>query len=174
MEHEFQARLILEIIGRPASNITAALEGISQRLSKEKGVKLLEKKIHPPVEVKDVKDLYTTFAELLIECDTLSTLFAVIFAYMPANIEIIKPDEINLRNSDITGMTNKIVQRIHYYDAVARRLMVDNQNMRKQLGLPDPSAQPSQPSQQVPQQSKDKDQSKKQKKATKPKKSKKK
>ncbi|HVY01913.1 MAG TPA: hypothetical protein VHA12_04080, partial [Candidatus Nanoarchaeia archaeon] len=83
MEHEFQARLILEIIGRPASNITAALEGISQRLSKEKGVKLLEKKIHPPVEVKDVKDLYTTFAELLIECDTLSTLFAVIFAYMP-------------------------------------------------------------------------------------------
>ncbi|HVY01547.1 MAG TPA: hypothetical protein VHA12_02170, partial [Candidatus Nanoarchaeia archaeon] len=94
--------------------------------------------------------------------------------YMPANIEIIKPDEINLRNSDITGMTNKIVQRIHYYDAVARRLMVDNQNMRKQLGLPDPSAQPSQPSQQVPQQSKDKDQSKKQKKATKPKKSKKK
>jgi hypothetical protein len=140
MEHEFQARLILEIIGRPASNLTEALNAIADRLSKEKGVKLLERKVHPPVDVKDVKDLYTTFAELLIECDSMSTFFSIIFAYMPANIEIIKPDEITLRNSDITGMANKIIQRVHYYDAIARRLMVDNQNMKKQLGIEDKPA----------------------------------
>lgn len=144
MEREFQARIILEIIGRPPSNLTEALNGLADRLSKEKGVKLLERTVHPPVEVKDAKDLYTTFADLVIECDTLSTLFSVIFAYMPAHIEIIRPDEVSMKNTDITGMTNKIIQRMHYYDAVARRLMVDNQNMRKQLGIPDPNAQPSQ------------------------------
>lgn len=138
MEDKFQARLILEIIGRPAQNIVDALNGLADRMAKEKGVKMLERTVHPPIQVQDPKanDLYTTFAELLIECDSTSTFFGVVFSYMPANIEIIKPEQIGLSNSDLTGIANRIIQRLHNYDAIARRLIVDNQAMRKQLGLP--------------------------------------
>lgn len=169
MEEKFQARLILEVIGRPAQNVTDALNALADRMAKEKGVKMLEKNIHPPVEVKEAKDLFTTFGEFLIECESMSVFFGIIFAYMPANIEIIRPDEILLRNSELTLVANKIIQRLHNYDAIARRLVVDNQQLRKQLGLPEPNKLSSNPAVEPKQEKKDK-----KKKATKSKKAKKK
>lgn len=147
---KLQARLILEILGRPAEHVTEALKMIVEKISKEKGVKILEKNIHDPVAVKDARDLFTSFTEIVIECDSLSSFFGIVFAYMPANIELIEPLELNIRNDEFTALANRIIQRLHNYDAIARRLIVDNQELRKKLGIPEPQNHTQQP--QPPQQ----------------------
>lgn len=135
MEEKIQARLILEILGRPASNVTEALNTILDRMSKEKGVRILEKKVHDPVAVKDVQDLFTSFAEVMVECETLFGFLGMIFTYMPSNVEVVRPDHIQLRNEELAMMSNQILTRLHNYDAIARRLIVDNSLLKQKLGI---------------------------------------
>lgn len=131
-----QARMILEILGRPKEHVADALKGLVEKIGKEKGVKILEKHIHEPLEVKDSKDLFTSFTELVLECDSISTFFGIVFAYMPANIELIEPTEITLKNEEFTLLASRIVQRLHNYDAIARKFLVENQMLKEKMGLP--------------------------------------
>jgi hypothetical protein len=132
MEH-LQVRIILEIMGRPASNVLDALNGLINRLSSEKGVKLLEQTVHDVIAVKESKDLFTTFAELTLELDSVSVFFSVIFAYMPSHVEIISPEIMELRNEDVSMAANSLVRRLHDYDAIAKRLIVDKELLTKKL-----------------------------------------
>ena len=128
-----QVRMIIEILGRPASNVTEAISGLLKRLEGEKGVKIQEQTIHEPVVVKDAKDLFTTFAELIVEMDSMQVFFSIAFAYMPSHIEIISPETFEMRNEDLTTAANAIVLRLHEYDSIAKRLVVDRENLVRKL-----------------------------------------
>ena len=130
---KIRVSIILEILGRPASNVTEALNVLITKLGAEKGVKIIEKKVHPPVEVKDAKDLYTTFAEISLELDNLGNYFGVLFGYMPAHIELVYPERIELRNDDLNHLANQIAQRLHSYDAVAKKLIFDRDILARKL-----------------------------------------
>jgi hypothetical protein len=130
---KMQVRIIIEILGRPPSNVTEAMNGLVKRLGTEKGVTIQEQTIHPPVKVKDSKDLYTTFAEITLEMDSLPVFFSIVFAYMPSHIELIHPETLELRNEDLTAAANAIVMRLHSYDEIAKRLIVDRENLAKKL-----------------------------------------
>ncbi|MEK6817231.1 MAG: hypothetical protein AABX80_00355, partial [Nanoarchaeota archaeon] len=64
-----KAVFILEIIGKPKEHLVATLEKLIEAIDKEKGVKVIEKKIKEPIEMKNNKDFYTTFAEVEIEVE---------------------------------------------------------------------------------------------------------
>ena len=128
-----QVRMIIEILGRPIGNVTEAITGLVKRLETEKGVKIQEQTIHEPVVVKDAKELFTTFAELIVEMDSMRVFFSIVFAYMPSHIEIINPENFEMRNEDLTTAANAIVQRLHEYDAIAKRLVVDRENLVRKL-----------------------------------------
>jgi hypothetical protein len=149
---KIQARLILEILGRPKEHVSEALKMIVDKISKEKGVRLVETQIHAPMPIKESTDLFTSFTEIVIECDTLSSFFGIVFAYMPANIEIMEPLDLQIRNDEFTALANRIIQRLHNYDAIARKLVVDNKMLREKLGIPEPAthAQQQQSPAQVP------------------------
>src|SRR3989304_2431298 len=120
---KIKADLVLEILGRPAEHIKDALTSLVEKLGTEKGVKVNEKKIHEPTQLKEANDLYTTFAEVSVEFDSLENYFGVIFAYMPAHIEIISPLKINLSNADFNELGNKLLARLHDYDALAKKFI---------------------------------------------------
>jgi hypothetical protein len=116
--------IILEILGRPAEHIKEALNTLVVRLGSEKGIKVLEKTYHEPIQVEG-SDLFTSFAEVVLEVDSLANYFGVIFAYMPANIELISPEKITLPNSDLNELANKLANRLHEYDAMTKRVLVE-------------------------------------------------
>ena len=64
-----RADMVFEILGRPAEHLKLALSQLIEKLCSEKGMKILNKTVHEPVEVKETKNLYTTFAEVSLECD---------------------------------------------------------------------------------------------------------
>ena len=130
---KIQLRMILEILGRPASNVTEALQSLSQRLSTEKGVKIIEQTLHEPVKVKDAEDLYTTFGEFVLELDSTNLLFGLMFAYMPAHAEVISPEELPVKNAELSTLMNALLQRLHSYDSIAKRLIVEKETLTKKL-----------------------------------------
>lgn len=120
---KIQARLIIEILGRPPEHVKKALEELINKLSTDKGVKILEKTLHDPLPLENSKDLFTSFAEVLLEFDSLANYVTTIFTYMPSNIEIIRPEELNIRNLDLSELGNTVLQRLHHYDAIVKGML---------------------------------------------------
>lgn len=146
---KIKASLILEILGRPPEYLMESLKMLLDAMDKETGIKIIEKRVHEPIQAPDSKDLFTSFAEITIEADSLETYVAIVFKYMPANVEIINPENMTLRNSDLSLLTNRIVLRLHEYDAIAKRLVVDNDMLKKKLFEVAPHLFKQQPAQQI-------------------------
>ena|SRR3989344_2964560 len=130
---KFTVRMILEILGRPPEHIKNALTQLVTKLGSEKGVKLLEKTISEPIPVQDSKDLFTSFAEVNVECESLEVFLGLIFSYMPSNVELISPEQIPFTNTDINLLANKLTLRLHDYDSIAKRMMQDREFLIKKL-----------------------------------------
>lgn len=124
---------ILEVLGRPAQNVTDALKIIVDKMMAEKELKVISHKIHEPVPVKDSQDLFTSFVEVELELPSLNHLFSFLFVYMPANIEISYPEKVSISNQDLNQMTNQLMHRMHQYDAIAKNALSEKDFLMKKL-----------------------------------------
>lgn len=129
---KIQAQLVIEILGRPAEHITDSLKDLVEKLGSEKGVKILDKTIHEPRPIEK-SDLFTTFADIMVEFDSIPTYLSVVFAYMPSNIEIISPENLTIKNSEFTDIGNSILAKLHQYDSLTKAVMVDRENLLRKL-----------------------------------------
>jgi hypothetical protein len=118
--------LILEILGKPADYVKESLDELVKKLSEEKGVKILNRRINEPLPVKDSKELFTTFTELEVEFETVDMYLAVLFAYMPSHVEVVSPEQLTMPAAYFNELGNKIVQRMHNYDAITKKLLHEN------------------------------------------------
>lgn len=134
-EHENQvsAILILEILGRPPEHLKKTLEELIAGMGKEKGVEVKGKKINEPVELKEKKEFYTTFAEIEVEVKSISHLAMLMFKYMPAHIEIISPENLKLSNNSIGELFNEVIRRLHGYDEIARIIQAERKILEQKL-----------------------------------------
>lgn len=128
-----KSMLVLEMIGRPAEHLTETMEKIIQEMEKEKGVMILSKDIKEPIELKDNKEFFSTFAEIEVEVEDILYLAILMFKYMPAHIEIIEPELIALTNNGWNDVFNELVRRLHGYDEVARVLHFQNSELNKKI-----------------------------------------
>ncbi|MFC1710708.1 hypothetical protein ACFLZJ_00935 [Nanoarchaeota archaeon] len=128
-----RAVFILEVLGKPPEHLEDALENVTKSIDKEKGVSVKGKKIKKPVELKDKKGFYTTYAEIEIEVEGILHLAILMFKYMPAHIDIISPELIALTNNGWNDILNELTRRLHGYDEVARVLQIEKSILEKKL-----------------------------------------
>lgn len=129
---KINAQFVIEILGRPAEHVKTSLSQLVDRLGSEKGVKIVSKIIHEPNPVEK-SDLFTTFAEIMAEFDSLADYLKIVFTYMPSHIEIISPESLIMKNTEITDIGNTILSKLHQYDSVTKTVLVDRDNLIKQL-----------------------------------------
>ncbi len=125
--------LIMEILGRPADHVKEALNTLVVKLGSEKGVRIINKTYHDPEPIKESKDLFTAFAELELELDSIENYLGIIFAYMPSHIEIISPERFQLTNTELNDLGNKLIERLHNYDAVVKNVLVERDALLTKL-----------------------------------------
>lgn len=130
---KIEALAILEVLGRPPEHLKETLEEIIKKINEEKGIEIKDKKINEPKQLKDQKELYTTFAEIEIEFDSIMNLFIFLFKYMPSHIEILSPEKISLENNKWNEFLNELARRLHSYDEVARILEAERTILEKRL-----------------------------------------
>ena len=130
---KIQARLMIEILGRPPENVKEALNTITTKIGSESGVKIINKQYHEPIPAQDSKDLFTAFVEIEAEFDTIENYLGIVFAYMPSNVEMISPEKITLSNAQLSEIASKITQRLHDYDAITKRTLVERDIVLQRL-----------------------------------------
>jgi hypothetical protein len=130
---KIEAAIIIEVVGRPPEHLVQTLKDIITKIDNEKGVKVRDKKINEPVNLKDSAEFFTSFAEIELELDNILTLSRIMFKYMPAHVDIITPEEIKMTNVDWCEVMNELLRRLHEYDEVVRIVQTEKKVLEKQL-----------------------------------------
>ena len=60
-------------------------------------------------------------------------LMALCFKYLPSHIEIIEPQDFTMNNFDLSSIFNEIATKMHYYDAIAKAALTNNQILTNKL-----------------------------------------
>lgn len=118
--------LMLEVLGRPPEYIKETIEKVIEEIGKQQEVKLINKNIAKPKATEKNKEIFTTFAEVEIETD-LMRLMSIIYNFMPSHVEIITPEELRIKNSDLNIFFSELVRRLHQYDEVAKSILIERQ-----------------------------------------------
>ena len=132
-EQKITAMVVVEVMGRPKEHLVKTLEEIRDKISEEKGMKVLESNIKEPVLVKDKKDLFTSFAEIEVELDQIQFLSILAFKYMPSHLEIISPENIRVSNNEYADTLSEILRRLHKYDELLRVIQMEKKILEKKL-----------------------------------------
>jgi len=127
-----KALMVFEILGRPKEHIKKTLEELIDSLNNIPGIKISKKTIHEPKEVEE-KNLYTTFAETEIEADNLNSLILIVFRAMPSHIEIVEPEEMKIRNFDLSTILSDLVLKLHRYDEIAKSITIERNMLINKL-----------------------------------------
>ncbi len=128
-----EARIIIEMLGRPAEHLSATLNSLIERLGAEKGVAIKQKKVYDPTPVKESTDLFSSFVEIEVTFDSLNVLLGILFAYMPSNVEVVSPQQMKFSRDDISALSNNLVARLHAYDAAAKNIIAQRDIAFNQL-----------------------------------------
>lgn len=120
-------------MGRPPEHLTETLENMIDSIGKEKGVKIINKKIHTPKELENEKGFYTNFAEIEIELEKVHHLALIAIKYMPAHIEIISPDTLVIDNNRWNELFNDILRKLHGYDEITKITMLQRAQLEKKV-----------------------------------------
>jgi len=129
---KIQVSLILEILGRPPDNVKEALRTVVTKIDAEKGVKIIKKTYHEPKPVEN-SNLFTAFADLDLELESVSHYFMLIFTYFPSHIEITYPEKPTLSNADINELGQAILQRLHQYDALMKNNTIEREDLLRKI-----------------------------------------
>lgn len=130
---KLQSNLILEILGRPQEHVKETLNTLAVRLGSEKGVKVTNTHYHDPIPAENSDSLFSAFAELDVEFESLEALYTILFSYLPAHIEIISPESLSQSNNDLNDLTNAILKRMHDYDAITKKALYERELLLKKL-----------------------------------------
>jgi hypothetical protein len=132
MTEKITAIIVLEMLGKPAEYLKETLNQFIERMSLEKGLKILKRKVNEPCRI-DTADLLSSFAEVEIEFDNLQLLLNMIFTYMPSHIEVVSPESISLKNFEFNNLCNDLTRRLLEYDAIAKKMIYERRILENQL-----------------------------------------
>lgn len=130
---KLKAELILEVLGRPKEHLVETLENLTKQMNEEKGVRVENKTIHEPHQVKDRDDFFSSYAEIEIEVEGTIPLILVMFKYMPSNIEITYPEKISITNQDFSETLSEISRRLHRYEELVRVIEAEKKILENKL-----------------------------------------
>ncbi len=124
MAEKLNAVLIIEMLGKPPEHIKQIMSDLIDKLGAVQDTKILQKKIADPKKVEE--NVFTVFSEVEIET-SFPSLMNITFSFMPSHIEIITPEELKIRNSDLNSFFNELMRRLHQYDEIAKAILLERQ-----------------------------------------------
>jgi hypothetical protein len=130
---KFNVMMIFEVIGKPAEHLAETLKGIVEKIEKEKGVELIHNKINEAAPFKAKEGFFTNFMEVEVKVEDIEVLSGLMFNYMPAHIEIMEPENIQIQNNTLNTFFNGLMRKLHGYDEVVRVAQTEKIILQRKL-----------------------------------------
>lgn len=115
------ARTIIEILGKPQGHVEETMHQVVENVRTHDGMELLKEHIAEP---KQVEGLWSVFAELEVLFKSFEDLAGFCFDFMPSSIEILEPENLPLRNNDISALLNDLLAGLHNLDMATKNTKV--------------------------------------------------
>lgn len=135
MEQKITARIIVEVIGSPKEFVEETLGEIKEKLKGEKGIQLNKVDTYQTEQLEN--KMWSTFAEVEFEAETLKRLVGLCIDYLPASVEILEPAGMDVDLSKIAETLNDMLGRLHEYTMKIKNLQAEilylNQEREKLL-----------------------------------------
>ncbi|MBN2454755.1 hypothetical protein JXB11_04375 [Candidatus Woesearchaeota archaeon] len=129
-EGYLKCHMIIEVIGKPKEHVEEAMRIILQKLKEEKGVDVLEGKVHKP---KEQGLFFTSFVELDLLLKDMAVFTTICFDYMPSSVEIMQPEHLKLGTRKIADFVNDMLARLHDVDMRLKNVNAANKILDNNL-----------------------------------------
>lgn len=127
-------RAVIEVLGKPKQHVDASLKGYIKKLKEDKHYMVLREEC-ADTKKQDNSELWTAFAELEINVQSISDLINFCFDYMPSVVEITDPEELKLNNRNISAFLNDLQAKLHNVDMLAKQLRVENDTLKRNTSI---------------------------------------
>lgn len=118
---DIHTRAILEMLGGPKEYIETTLKEYITKLKKD--INIITEVYE---EAKPQGKLFSTFAELEIKFTDMLQLIDFCFEALPSSVEILGPEELQLKSNDLTDFLNDLQARLHEADMVVKSVRAQN------------------------------------------------
>lgn len=125
-----RCKVILEVLGKPKEHVEKALKMYVEKIKDDSDLIILKEEF---ADLQEKEKLWATFAELEMVVKGIPKLIAFCFDYMPSSVQILKPDELNLKRSTIEDFANDLQARLHHVDMIVKKLKNENEFMKKNM-----------------------------------------
>ena len=134
-EQKILANAILEIVGAPKEHVDNTLKTVLDKIKDERGIKIVNQEIGSAenMELGDVKNLYSAFAELEIEFGNVMRLLNFCFDFMPSSVEILEPENLNLNFGKLSSFLNDLLAQLHRYDMALKNVNAKTILLQREL-----------------------------------------
>lgn len=122
-------RIIIEILGKPKEYVEKALRAYVQKIKNDPNLEVLGEDYGKATEQEG--NTWTTFVELEMLMQNLSTLIGFCFDYMPASIEILAPEKMHFNLQGLSRIINDLQGKLHHLDAMVKQFKLQNDFLRK-------------------------------------------
>jgi len=122
------AKLIIEVAGFPKEHVEKVMKEVVENIKKDKKVNY--EKIN---EVKEVKEMWSTFVDIEIQFNDLQDFTDFCFTYMPSSIDFVEPEEFNLESNEMANLFNDLMGNIHRYDMLLKNFKATNTILKRKL-----------------------------------------
>jgi hypothetical protein len=127
----YTSRITIEVLGKPKEYAEEMLQLSITKLREEEGVRVLSTKVFDSKEMDST--LWSTFADIEFQVDTLKKVLDVCYDYTPSMIEILEPAGAEVDMGDMAELLNDFLTRIHRYSMVLKKLKAENIYMMKKI-----------------------------------------
>lgn len=149
MTDKIICRAIVEIVGKPKEHVEKAIKAVIEAAKGIDGLKVLKEDIAETKSLKDEKlsktedkiqkaaggELFSTFVEIEFSASTIDIVSSFCFDFLPSSLEIIEPEELQIKNRHMTKTMNDILAKIHNADMAVKRLNFENAALRSNATL---------------------------------------
>ncbi len=126
-------RAMIEVLGKPKEHIESTLKKYVDALKEDKNYKVIQADFAEPEEKKET-GLWAVFAELEIQTEQLTHILNFSLDYMPSLLEIISPQQLTLKDVELSTFLNDLQAKLHAVDMVAKQLKMENDFLTKNMG----------------------------------------
>lgn len=133
MEKKITFRTVIEVLGKPKEHVEKSLKDYLEQLKKDNHYLVVGESIAEAEEQKE-EGLFATFAELELKTDSMESLTAFCFNYMPSLMEIIEPKELEFTDLQISQFLNDLQAKLHQVDMLAKQVKMENDILKKSIG----------------------------------------
>ena len=132
MEKEFLFRTVIEVLGKPQEHVEKSIKGYLEKLKSDKKFEIISEEL-AEAKKQEEGDFFVVFAELEVKTSHIDNLVGFCFEYMPSIIEIIKPKELLIKDSNLSDFLNNLQANLHHLGMVAKQLKAENDLYKRSI-----------------------------------------